>query len=179
MKNNKYARNRRKILGADIGITFCTLILCIAPETDFEVGLAVCAILFCLIFWFIYFWVITKFKKQMKRSNTMYNGNLEAVLENCPDRGEEYALLDIGLFSYSSGRISLFSDIICLTKRDLAMVYQLWIYENNGTRSFMDFEIGEERDCLLEKVRDTHPEITIWDKEGLPSKEDLDRIVRK
>jgi hypothetical protein len=170
MRKNKYARNRRKLLRLVFLFTAIVVLLRLMSNSRSYVLSTVIAILICLPFWIICFLAIFKFRKQIRRSNALYDGTIEEVLENCADRSEEYALLDKGIFSYSSGRLSLYGDITRLTPRDIGITYQIWIYEDHKKVSALIFEIGEERDGFLDKIRYERPEITIEDNEGLPSK---------
>lgn len=179
IKYNKYARNRRKSLRLIFIFTAIVVLLRLMSESRSYVLSVVVVILICSPFWIVFSRVIFKFRKQIRRSNALYNGTLEEVLENCSDCTEEYALIDRGIFNFSSGRLSLYGDITCLTPREIATAYQLWIYEQNELSSYVFFDKKEELDGFLEKIRFTHPEINIWEQEGMPSKEELDKIVRR
>lgn len=179
LKKGKYPRKRRTILYLSIFFTVDVVLLALMSDHSSNVVSTIIIILICSPFWIGSFCMIAKFRKQIRRSDALYNGDLEEALANCADCTEEYALLDKGIFNFSSGRLSLYGDVMCLAQRGISVAYQLWIYENNGMSSFVYFERDEELGGFLEKIRYTHPEITIREKEGRPSKEELDKIARK
>lgn len=179
MKHNKYARNRRKFLLINFCFTAVAVLLSLLGNEGFGILTATGSLLFCSPLWIIYFLVVFKIRKQISRSNALCNGDLEKMLENCTDCTEEYALLDKGIFNYSSGRLSLYSDISCLTPRNFNNAHQLWIYENGEVASAVVFDSDAELDGFLEKIRYMYPELMIWEKEGAPSREELDSIIRK
>lgn len=187
-KNDKYSKGRRALLITSICLTAVFLPLVLFGPLSIDI------LGFVALFWVVYFMAKDSADKNYEQAKLQYKGDLVRALRECTDCNDEYAILDQGIYSYVTNKLSRFENITLMepkytethskdqgTHMDTVRVtIEMIIYENGVRTSGIYFDTKRELEDFVYRIAElTNNRFPIKGVEYGSTQRDLDDISRK
>lgn len=185
-KDDKYSQGRRALLTVSICLTAVFLPLVLFGPLGIDI------LGFVALFWVVYFMAKNNAEKNYEQAKSQYKGDLVQALRNCTDCTDEYAILDQGIYSYSTSKLSLFEKISRMETEYTAVStgdgdpnnknlrIEMKIYENGVPTSSVFLKTKKELEDFARHIEElTSNRFPIKGVEYGSAQRDLDEISRK